>query len=82
MNQIEIERLLAPYPDMLTVGEVAAVLRVHPRSVQRWAQQGRFAVVRAGRTYRIPRADVLRWMLGEESTTPTAGKDHRAGVIL
>lgn len=64
MNQTEIERLLAPFPDMLTVGEVAAVLRVHPRSVQRWASQGRFTAVRAGRTYRIPRADVLRWMVG------------------
>lgn len=80
MNQVEIERLLAPYPDMLTVGEVAAVLRVHPRSVQRWAQQGRFAIVRAGRTYRIPRADVLRWMLGEESTIHAAEKDRRGEV--
>ncbi|MGQ9547311.1 MAG: helix-turn-helix domain-containing protein [Roseiflexus sp.] len=80
MNQIEIERLLAQYPDMLTVGEVAAVLRVHPRSVQRWAQQGRFAVVRAGRTYRIPRTDVLRWMLGKELTTHAAEKD-RCGEV-
>lgn len=76
MNQIEIERLLAPYRDMLIVGEVAAMLRVHPRSVHRWAQQGRFAVVRAGRTYRIPRTDVLRWMLGEESTTHAAEKNR------
>jgi DNA-binding transcriptional regulator YhcF (GntR family) len=35
MNQAEIERLLQPYPEMLTVNEVAAMLRVHPRSVQR-----------------------------------------------
>lgn len=63
MNQAEIERLLQPYPEMLTVNEVAAVLRVHPRSVQRWAYEGRFASVRAGRTYRIPRTDVLGWML-------------------
>jgi len=78
MNQAEIEQLLKPYPEMLTVNEVAAVLRVHPRSVQRWARAGRFASVRAGRTYRIPHADVLRWMLSiriaatqEEPTTPT-----------
>lgn len=62
MHQPEIERLLATYPDMLTVEEVATLLRVHRRSVQRWASQGRFAAVRAGRTYRIPRADVLRWL--------------------
>jgi excisionase family DNA binding protein len=67
MDRAELERLLAPYPDLLTVDEVAAVLRVHPRSVQRWARAGRFVSVRAGRTYRFPRADVLRWML--EATT-------------
>lgn len=71
MSQAEFERLLAPYPDMLTVGEVAAVLRVNPRSVQRWASQGRFAAVRAGRTYRIPRADVLRWMLAASTSFAT-----------
>lgn len=77
MNQVEIERLLQPYPDMLTVNEVAAVLRVHPRSVQRWAREGRFASVRAGKTYRFSRADVARWMLSvsiaaEERDSPTA----------
>lgn len=75
MNQSEAERLLAAFPDLLTVSEVATLLRVHPRSVQRWAQQGRFAVVRAGRTYRIPRTDVLRWMLGQDDPArdqPTA----------
>lgn len=76
MNQAEIERLLQPYPEMLTVNEVAAVLRVHPRSVQRWAREGRFGSVRAGKTYRIPRADVARWMLSvsivaEESRSPS-----------
>lgn len=74
MNQAEIERLLAPYPELLTVGEVATVLRVHPRSVQRWASQGRFTAVRAGRTYRIPRADVLRWMTATSTTRSEDGQ--------
>lgn len=73
MSQFEIERLLSPYPDMLPLGK--SPLCYHPRSVQRWPQQGRCAVVRAGRTYRIPRTDVLRWMLGEESTTHAAEED-------
>lgn len=63
MTHTEIDLLLQPYPEMLTVGEVAAVLRVHPRSIQRWARDGRFASVRVGKTYRIPRADVRRWLL-------------------
>jgi len=72
MNQAEIERLLTPYPAMLTVGEVATVLRVHPRSVQRWASQGRFSAVRAGSTYRIPRAEVLRWMVSGSTASREA----------
>ena len=62
MSQAEIELLLQSYPAMLTVSEVAAVLRVNPRSIQRWARDGRFASVRVGKSYRIPRADVLRWL--------------------
>ena len=66
MDRAELERLLTPYPDMLTVDEVATVLRIHRRSIQRWAREGRFATVRVGRSYRIPRTEILRWML--EST--------------
>jgi excisionase family DNA binding protein len=69
MNQVEIEQLLAPYPEMMTVNEVAAVLRVDPRSVQRWAKAGRLAAMQMGRNYRIPKVDVLRWMLAA-STAP------------
>ena len=50
--QAELEHLLAAYPDTLTAAEVAAVLRVHERSVQRWAREGRVASVRVGRSYR------------------------------
>lgn len=63
MKQSDIERLLQPYPDMLTVSEVATVLRVHPRSIQRWARDGLVGAVRVGRSYRIARDDVVRWML-------------------
>ncbi len=70
MTQSEIERMLATYPDMLTVEEVATVLRVNRRSVQRWARQGRFTAIRAGRTYRIPRADVLRWIESSSVVPP------------
>lgn len=69
MERIAIEQILSPFPEMLTVEEVAGVLRVHPRSIQRWAREGRVASVRVGRSYRIPRSDVLRWML--EASSPT-----------
>jgi len=60
LPQAELEHLLAAYPDTLTVAEVAAVLRVHERSVQRWAREGRVASVRVGRSYRFLRGDVLK----------------------
>lgn len=63
MDQADVERLLQPYPDMLTVQEVASVLRVHPRSIQRWARDGHVDAIRVGRSYRIARNDVVRWML-------------------
>jgi excisionase family DNA binding protein len=59
MNETALERLLAAYPDTLTVADVATVLRVHERSVQRWAREGRVASVRVGRGYRFLRSDVL-----------------------
>lgn len=68
MNQAELEQLLASYPDILTVEDIATILRVHPRSIQRWAQQGRVASVRVGRSYRIPRSEVLRWMLAASTS--------------
>jgi excisionase family DNA binding protein len=60
--QADLEHLLAAYPDTLTVAEVAAVLRVHERSVQRWAREGRVASVRVGRGYRFLRSDVLTFL--------------------
>ena len=63
MNQVEIESLLESYPDMLTVNEVATVLRVHPRSIQRWVRSGQVDAVRMGRSYRIARKDVVQWMV-------------------
>lgn len=59
-NQADVEQLLAAYPETLTVTDVARVLRVHERSVQRWAREGRVASVRVGRSYRFLRSDVLR----------------------
>ena len=39
----------------LTAREVAAIMRVTPRSVTNWAASGRIPSVRVGRSIRIPR---------------------------
>jgi excisionase family DNA binding protein len=75
MSQPELEQLLAGYPETLTAAEVAALLRVHERSVQRWARDGRLSSVRVGRSYRFLRAEVLRWM--HDATIPGAHEPSR-----
>ena len=55
-------------PQLLTVEDVAAWLRLSPRAVQRLAQSGELPAVRIdGRRYRFPAADLARWLEGRAS---------------
>ncbi len=80
LPQAELEHLLAAYPDTLTVAEVAAVLRVHERSVQRWAREGRVASVRVGRSYRFLRSDVLKLLHDARIHATVAPTPHDADL--
>lgn len=56
----------APPPEVYTRNEVAALFRVHPRVVTRWASEGRFAedtVFRTPGGHLRYRADKIRAML-------------------
>lgn len=60
MNQIPDGESAASTPEMLTIDEAAALLRVNPRTVQRAIAAGRIAHVRLSRqTVRIPRTALL-----------------------
>jgi excisionase family DNA binding protein len=76
VSDSDLEQLLAAYPDTLTVADVAAVLRVNERSVQRWAREGRLSSVRVGRSYRFLRIEVLRWM--QSATIPDVHPHDRS----
>ena len=62
MNRSEIEQLLLPYPDMLTLNEVAAVPRLHPQLDPALARMALCIGARQQDVSRIPRADALRWL--------------------
>ncbi|MEP1197930.1 helix-turn-helix domain-containing protein [Tateyamaria sp.] len=50
-----------PFPrtaTYLSVKDVAAVFRIHPKTVRRWIASGRLPATRLGRDWRIARADV------------------------
>lgn len=56
MNAIDV--IVNDLPDLCTVREVAALLRVGRISVHRWIRAGRLSAVKVGRTVRIPRGAV------------------------
>jgi excisionase family DNA binding protein len=47
---------------LLTVVEVAEMLRVHERTLRRWVEAGRFPCIRVGSRIRFSREDVGRWL--------------------
>jgi excisionase family DNA binding protein len=60
-----------PVTEFLTLGEVAALLRVSPRTVFRAtspeAGKDRLLAVRVGRTTRVRRAVLDKWLKARES---------------
>lgn len=50
-----------PMPDdatYLSVKEIAALLRVHPKTVRRWIAAGTLPATQMGRAWRIKRSDL------------------------
>ena len=47
---------------LLTVGEVAAVMRVSNMTVYRLIKSGQLAAIRVGKNYRLRRRDVERYL--------------------
>lgn len=47
---------------LLTVGEVASVMRVSNMTVYRLIKSGQLAAIRVGKNYRIRRSDVDRYL--------------------
>jgi excisionase family DNA binding protein len=54
---------------LFTTGEVAKMLRVHPRTVQEWIRSGMLTAVRYGKLLRIRQADLATF--GEVLTRHT-----------
>ncbi|HYY44593.1 MAG TPA: helix-turn-helix domain-containing protein [Actinomycetota bacterium] len=49
---------------LLTVGEVAQIMRVSNMTVYRLIKSGQLAAIRVGKNYRIRRRDVERYLSG------------------
>lgn len=58
---------------LLTVGEVAAVMRVSNMTVYRLIKSGQLGAIRVGKNYRIRRSDVDRYL--QERSINVEGAD-------
>ena len=58
-------------PDLLTVREVAEILRVSPLTIKRWGKRGKLPAIRINsRGDRRYRKEAVLWLLGmQEKTT-------------
>jgi len=50
---------LEKQPELMTVGEVAALLKVSDRTIRRAIHDGRLRAIAIGRSWRIPREALL-----------------------
>jgi excisionase family DNA binding protein len=57
-------------PDLLTVREVAQVLRVSPLTIKRWGKRGKLPAIRINsRGDRRYKKEAILWLLGIQSKT-------------
>ena len=60
-------------PDLLTVKEVAEVLRVSPLTIKRWGKSGKLPAIRINsRGDRRYKEEAVLWLLGITQKTPSS----------
>lgn len=66
IEKIDLKRL----PDLLTVREVADLLRVSPLTIKRWGKKGKLPPIRINsRGDRRYKKDAVLWLLGMDPAT-------------
>ena len=68
MNDFKKSIRLEDLPDLLTVREVADILRVSPLTIKRWGKRGKLPAIRINsRGDRRYRKEAVLWLLGMQS---------------
>ncbi len=70
MVQAKVTLRLDDLPDLLTVREVAEVLRVSPLTIKRWGKRGKLSAIRINsRGDRRYKKEAILWLLGMQGKT-------------
>lgn len=70
MAQAKVALRLDDLPDLLTVREVAEVLRVSPLTIKRWGKRGKLSAIRINsRGDRRYKKEAILWLLGMQGKT-------------
>ena len=70
--QIKTMALGDDWPELLTVKEVAKILRVAPLTVKRWGKRGKLPAIRINsRGDRRYKKEAVLWLLGQQSSGET-----------
>ena len=70
MAQAKKQIRLDSLPDLLTVREVAELLRVSPLTIKRWGKRGKLPAIRINsRGDRRYKKEAVLWLLGMEEKT-------------
>jgi len=68
MAQVKRQLRIDELPDLLTVREVAEILRVSPLTIKRWGKRGKLPPIRINsRGDRRYKKESVLWLLGMES---------------
>lgn len=67
--------------DLLSVGEAARAVDVRPGTIRDWIKRGRLNAVRAGRRYRIRRADLQRSLQAPEAGAAVSISEAASEII-
>jgi excisionase family DNA binding protein len=76
----EITEVTNPFGNMYSTKEVAKLLKISLRSVQRLIQLGEVRAIGNQRNYRIPEAEVKRWLekeLGKDRTARAESAEEK-----
>jgi len=69
-----------PYPEIMTVEQVAAYLQLSKMTVYKYIREGRLPAAKIGKSYRIRRSDVEAFLEGAKLSHKGQGARHVALV--